>query len=244
EALEPSRVDDPVGFVTQLKSSMGGLLGGLSTAFSTSLFGLTGSVLLGFVDLQTRRARSELLSDLDRFVVSVLAPAASENLSSDPATRPPVMSIIRGSQDDHIYHHASQETLGENLRRLTEVIGQQSAMDERITDSIVEVKGMIEALREQDAQAREAAQSAHLTRQSLLERMDNLGRHMERLVKEVRLAREASDDMGRAVLDRMKLEGEITNKTLSLGFSDLIRSVDRLQERPRTRSDAEREDRS
>jgi hypothetical protein len=32
--------------------------------------------------------------------------------------------------------------------------------------------------------------------------------------------------MGKTVLDRLKLEGEITNKTLSIGFADLGRKLD------------------
>jgi hypothetical protein len=225
-ALEPSKVGDPLSFVTQLKSSMGGLLGGLSVAFGTSLFGLTSSVLLGFVDLQTRKARYRLLGDLDRFIVCVLEPAVSKT-TTPQRPRQEYAVTEDESQGDHIYYLASQEALGQNLRSLTEVITHQSAMGERVTDSMVQVKGIIEQLREQDMRKHQEAQSANLVRQGILERMDDLGRHMERLVKEVRLVREATDDMGKAFLDRMRLEGEITNKTLSVGFSDVIRNFDR-----------------
>jgi hypothetical protein len=77
-ALQPEKIDDPVAFLTQFKSSISGMLGGLSTAFSTSLFGLAGSVLVGFVDIQTRQARSRLHADLDYFVVTSMLPASVE----------------------------------------------------------------------------------------------------------------------------------------------------------------------
>ncbi|MBM3299429.1 MAG: hypothetical protein FJY85_05700 [Deltaproteobacteria bacterium] len=62
----------------------------------------------------------------------------------------------------------------------------------------------------------------------MLERLDNLGRHMERVVKELRVNRDAADEIGKSLLDGLKLEGEITNKTLSIGFSDLNRKVENL----------------
>ena len=80
---------------------------------------------------------------------------------------------------------------------------------------------MLEALKEQQNETREAIQLGNQMRQGLLERVDHLGRHMERMIKETRLGREGVDDMGKALLDQIKLQGEITNKTLSLGFSDL-----------------------
>jgi hypothetical protein len=77
-ALQPEKIDDPVVFLTQFKSSISGMMGGLSTSFSTSLFGLGGSVLLGFVDVQARQARSQLQADLDHFVILSLLPATAK----------------------------------------------------------------------------------------------------------------------------------------------------------------------
>ncbi len=235
-ALEPTRIDDPTLFVTQLKQSMGGLLGGLSTAFSTSLFGLGASVAVGFVDVQTRRARSGVLADLDRFVVTHLLPAGAAEVQAEtllPVPRPPLravpaQAVAQVSEPDsgELYIVASQEALAENLRRLTDVISDQSAMDEKVADSLVELKGMLETLREEESLTREGIYAANQLRQGMLERMDNLGRQVEKLIKETRLQRDESDDLGKALLDRMKLEGEITNKTLSMGFTDLVRRLD------------------
>lgn len=228
-ALDPSSVDDPVAFITHLKSSVGGMLGGLSTAFSTSLFGLGGSVILGFVEVQTRQARSSLLSELDRFVVSFLLPVAARQdriiVSGEPVSRQVE------PKDGELYLVASQQALGENLRRLTEVIALQGTTDEKITDSIVEIKGMLEGLGEEELRSREAALLGNQMRQSLLERVDTMSRQIELLVKETRLAREFSEQMGKTVLDRLKLEGEITNKTLSIGFADLARKLDSTRQK-------------
>jgi hypothetical protein len=165
QALDPSRVDDTVAFITQLKSSVGGMLGGLSTAFSTSLFGLGGSVILGFVEVQTRQARSSLLSELDRFVVSFLMPVAARQEQAVVSEGKISRSVEL--KDGDLYLRASQQALGENLRRLTEVIALQATTDEKITDSIVEIKGMLEGLGEDETRSRDAALMANQMRQSL-----------------------------------------------------------------------------
>ncbi len=234
-SLEPARIDDPTVFVTQLKQSMGGLLGGLSTAFSTSLFGLGGSVIVGFVDVQTRRARSGVLADLDRFVITHLLPTGAAEAEAMFPVDPPItqtavqaqpVAQVPDSSGGELYIVASQEALAENLRRLTDVISDQSATDEKVANSLVEIKGMLETLQEEENLTREDIYAANQLRQGMLERMDNLGRQLERLIKEARLNRDESQDMGKALLDRLKLEGEITNKTLSIGFSDLVRRLD------------------
>ncbi len=232
DALEPTKVSDSVEFVTQLKNSMGGLLKGLSTAFSTSLFGLAGSVLLGFVDLQARKARVLVLSELDLLVVSTIFPAVTHR--QGPAQITGAVVEESDSHDDRLYHLASQEALGENLRFLADVIGRQSTMDQRITDSIVEIKSMLEMIREEQEHDREFGQTANSLRKSLIDRMDAFNRNMEKLVKDNRLSKESGDEIGRALLDRLKLEGEITNKTLSMGFSDLKRQLETFK----TRKDA------
>jgi len=242
QALDPSRVDDPLAFITQLKSSVGGMLGGLSTAFSTSLFGLGGSVILGFVEVQTRQARSSLLAELDRFVVSFLLPVAARQdrivLRGEPVSRP------IESKDGGLYLVASQQALGENLRRLTEVIALQATTDEKITDSIVEIKGMLEGLGEEELRNREAALLGNQMRQGLLERIDTMSRQIELLVRETRLARKSSEQMGKTVLDRSKLEGEITNKTLSIGFADLIRKLDSIRQKSNRKGEPKKDESS
>jgi len=228
QALDPTRVDDPISFIAQLKSSIGDMLGGLSTAFSTSLFGLGGSVILGFVEVQVRGVRSGLLAELDRFAVSDLMPRI--RTAAGPVVKTKAPTSPGDARGDEFYLVATHQALAENLRQLTEVIGLQTTIDEKITNSLLEIRGMLETLREEELRDRESVQLANQMRQSLLDRMDNAGRHLERLVKETRLTRESSEQMGKTLLDRMKLEGEITNRTLSIGFADLGRCLETVRE--------------
>jgi hypothetical protein len=46
-------------------------LSGMGTAFSSSLFGLTGSLILGFLDLQTSQAQNAFYTDLEDWMASM-----------------------------------------------------------------------------------------------------------------------------------------------------------------------------
>src|SRR3978361_1127456 len=52
----------------QLKSGLAGPLAGMSTAFSSSMFGLAGSLVLGFLDLQAGQAQNRFYNDLEEWL--------------------------------------------------------------------------------------------------------------------------------------------------------------------------------
>jgi hypothetical protein len=51
-----------------LKTALGSPLHGMSTAFSSSLFGLSGSLVLGFLDLQAGQAQNRFYNDLEEWL--------------------------------------------------------------------------------------------------------------------------------------------------------------------------------
>lgn len=54
-----------------LKAGLEGPLDGMGTAFSSSLFGLSGSLILGFLDLQTGQAQNTFFNDLEDWLSAV-----------------------------------------------------------------------------------------------------------------------------------------------------------------------------
>jgi len=54
-----------------LKQGLQAPLSGMGTAFSSSLFGLTGSLILGFLDLQTGQAQNAFYTDLEDWMASM-----------------------------------------------------------------------------------------------------------------------------------------------------------------------------
>lgn len=59
---------DPAAAFAELKDRLAAPLGGMSTAFSASLFGLAGSLVLGFLDLQAGLAQNRFYNDLEEWL--------------------------------------------------------------------------------------------------------------------------------------------------------------------------------
>ena len=57
-----------LNFFDSLKDGLNEPLKGMSTAFSSSLFGLSGSLILGFVDLQMGQSQSIFLQNVEKFI--------------------------------------------------------------------------------------------------------------------------------------------------------------------------------
>ncbi len=55
----------------ELKTGLAAPLKGMGTAFSSSLFGLSGSLILGFLDLQASQAQSRFYNDLEEWLTGI-----------------------------------------------------------------------------------------------------------------------------------------------------------------------------
>jgi hypothetical protein len=62
---------DPVILFQDLKEGLETPLSGMGTAFSSSLFGLAGSLVLGFLELQASQAHNRFVNDLEEWLSSV-----------------------------------------------------------------------------------------------------------------------------------------------------------------------------
>jgi hypothetical protein len=70
KTLDVSQGDTATLF-TNLKDGLTAPLGGMGTAFSASLFGLSSSLILGFLDLQTSQAQNAFFTDLEDWMTSM-----------------------------------------------------------------------------------------------------------------------------------------------------------------------------
>lgn len=68
-----------------LKAGLQAPLSGMGTAFSTSLFGLTGSLILGFLDLQSGQAQNRFYNELEDWLSTVTHVEPEEDVGSDYA---------------------------------------------------------------------------------------------------------------------------------------------------------------
>ena len=66
-----------------LKEGLAAPLGGMGISFSSSLFGLAGSLILGFLDLQSSQAQNRFYTDLEDWLATTV-----REYSGDAATAP------------------------------------------------------------------------------------------------------------------------------------------------------------
>jgi hypothetical protein len=82
QSLDPGS-GDANDVLNALKSGLSAPLSGMGTAFSSSLFGLAGSLIVGFLDLQAGRAQTRFYTELENWL-SALTDISSDALAADP----------------------------------------------------------------------------------------------------------------------------------------------------------------
>jgi hypothetical protein len=112
---------DPATVFQNLKAGLEGPLSGMGTSFSSSLFGLAGSLILGFLDLQAGQAQNRFYNELEEWLSTVT------DISGD-MERGPAM-------------------LGETVKRLERI--EQSLATGGGNASLLALAGQVTALTEQ-----------------------------------------------------------------------------------------------
>ncbi len=84
-----TRQSDSVLVFEELKNGLAAPLRGMGTAFSASLLGLAGSLVLGFLELQAGHAHNRFYNELEEWLSGItdLSPAQGPSPASDAATR-------------------------------------------------------------------------------------------------------------------------------------------------------------
>ncbi len=100
---------DAVALFEELKGGLQAPLSGMGTAFSSSLFGLAGSLVLGFLELNSAQAHNRFLNVLEEWLSSVT------KLSSGGATG-------EGEQPVSAYVHALLEKTADSLEMLQRTV--------------------------------------------------------------------------------------------------------------------------
>ena len=81
------------GFFNSLKDGLNAPLKGMSIAFSSSLLGLAGSLILGFVDLNLGQAQNKFIQFLEKTLQNNSSPDFINSSSSDPAILSSIQKI-------------------------------------------------------------------------------------------------------------------------------------------------------
>ena len=114
-----------------LKQGLEEPLSGMGTAFSSSLFGLGGSLILGFLDLQSSQAQNRFYNEVE------------EKLSQH--TKFTLMNMDENDKKNlgPAYIESLIEVTTENLKKSTSVIDKQNDYQETISKSLYEVNSIL-----------------------------------------------------------------------------------------------------
>ncbi|MBS27736.1 MAG: flagellar motor protein MotA [Alphaproteobacteria bacterium] len=129
---------DTLQVFNNLKSGLEAPLSGMGTAFSSSLFGLAGSLLLGFLELQASAAQNRFYNDLEDWLST--------------ATRVSVGGLIGGGEGDHsvpAYIQALLETTADSLDKLQRTVAQAEASRSQGDQSLTTLADRLTTLTDQ-----------------------------------------------------------------------------------------------
>jgi phage shock protein PspC (stress-responsive transcriptional regulator) len=84
---------DPTELFTNLKAGLEGPLSGMGTAFGSSLLGLAGSLVLGFLDLQMGQAQNRFFLDLENWLFASAGPNARD-LGEEVSPLPAIQALV------------------------------------------------------------------------------------------------------------------------------------------------------
>ncbi len=145
----------------QLKSGLGRPLRGMGTAFSSSMFGLAGALVLGFLDLTAGQAQNRFFNELEEWLAG-LTRLSSGALGGD------------GDSSVPVYVQALLEQTAENMENLQSILV-------RGEDGRVQANGAILALTEKIGTLSETMRTNQQLMLRLAETQAQLGPVLQRL---------------------------------------------------------------
>ncbi|MBY0282195.1 MAG: flagellar motor protein MotA [Alphaproteobacteria bacterium] len=139
---------------SHLKEGLQSPLSGMGMAFSSSMFGLASSLIIGFLDLQNTKASSEFFHNLeDRLAINTKIGGASEAVAagSGPAysmglleqtveSMANLQNQMRRSEDNRLSVIKSMQTLNEKLALLADQITAHQTVIKKIAQNQVDLQ--------------------------------------------------------------------------------------------------------
>jgi hypothetical protein len=201
-----------------LKSGLAAPLSGMGTAFSTSLFGLAGSLVLGFLDLQSGQAQNRFYNDLEEWLSGLTRLSGPSPVTGGEGTVPDYLealleqtaeglenlqrTIARG-EESRMSANTAQMQLNERLATLTDQMRAEQALLARLAEGQIELKNVLGRLADMPmrggADAFDDATRAHIR---------NIEVYLARLIEEVSSGRAQS-------VEDIRAEIKILSRTIA-----------------------------
>jgi hypothetical protein len=195
---------DVTAIFNNLKTGLERPLAGMGTSFSSSLFGLASSLILGFLDLQAAQAQNLFYNDLEEWLSSLTrlssGGAVAEGETSIPAYIEALLektadsldslqrTVARG-EESRMTAGGHLHTLTERLSTLTDQMRAEQALLVKLVEGHVELKPVLAKLAEVTGQGMDESTRTHIR---------NMDVYLARLVEEVATGRQRTVEELRA----------------------------------------------
>ncbi|MBI5163042.1 MAG: flagellar motor protein MotA [Magnetospirillum sp.] len=150
-------------------------LAGMGTAFSTSLFGLAGSLVLGFLDLQAGQAQNGFYNALEEWLAGQTRPGSSAGIGDDQSLPSFLQALMEQTaenldelnrmmargEEGRIATNANLRALTEKLSTLTDHMRAEQSLMIKLGEAQIEMKPLLARLAE-NASALDEASRTHL----------------------------------------------------------------------------------
>ena len=157
QALDPGS-GNTADILDALKRGLGAPLSGMGTAFSSSLFGLSSSLVLGFLDLQAGRAQNRFYTELENWLSTVTDVGGEEEILEGRSS----------GTTEEIRH------LGERLQMLS----QDSGVNQRTTTAMANlaegIQGLVKNMRSEQQMLRDWIEAQQEEARALRSTLDRL----------------------------------------------------------------------
>ena len=197
--------DDPQAAFAGLKQGLDAPLAGMGTAFSTSLIGLSGSLVLGFLDLQAVQAQNAFYNDLEDWLsqqtkISAGAGVGSEGDQSVPAYIQALLEqtadsldnlqrVIARGEESRIASNNNLRALTERLSALADQMKTEQSLMLKLAENQMEMKPILARLAEGRAsQGIDETTRGHIRNidSSLARMVDEAGAARDEMVRDIR----------------------------------------------------------
>jgi biopolymer transport protein ExbB/TolQ len=194
---------NPAALFGQLKGALQEPLQGMGTAFSSSLFGLAGSLVLGFLELQAGQAHNRFMNELEEWLSSITkltgggmgegagggesVPAYIQALLEQTAdSLDTLQRTISGGEEDRAQINRNLMQLTERLTTLTDQMRTEQSVLMRVAETQSQLKPILGRI----ADAGEGQQQAGGMDDATRDHIRNLDVRLERLVSDQQTGRD------------------------------------------------------
>ncbi|UYH51297.1 flagellar motor protein MotA [Candidatus Kirkpatrickella diaphorinae] len=169
----------------QLKIGLAQPLHGMATAFSGSMFGLAGALILGFLDLTAGQAQNRFFNEMEEWLVGQTSTASPVTTDNNGAAVPAYVSALLEQTAEHL--ESLQRILGKNEETRTQLVALMAGLQENMRQNAETISANQRALqRVADTNAAVSPYLKRMSEQNLSETSsehagDVMSRRMERL---------------------------------------------------------------